>query len=216
MRRKCKSLIKAGIVAAIASSPFGVPAQAGNIVHDSEFITDRNVPSVPRKDGSAAISLLDELTGGTDRNSTRQSGLDSPSNLKGSAPNAPADSRGFVIRANSIAAPSDYDTAAVLGATGFVLDEFLNPSTGISENNPINSAVVDIRDVESLGGTRGDVDLDPIQMLGPVSVNIATYGNTGSSNRFVPYGTKVSPKIVQNFKTIPNKANEYQDQPTVL
>ena len=210
MRNKCKSLIKAGIVAAMASSPFVVPALAGNMVYDSDFTTDRGVPSVSQRQGSAATTLLNGLIGGADGNPTLRNRPElgpehaNSTGLTGSAPYANAKPREFVIRANSIAAPSDVDTATALGGPGFPLDDFLNPGTGIHDNDPLNSAVVDIRGIASHGGTRGGIDLDPIEMLGPVSVSIAPYGNIGSS------------KGVQDLGAVLNLSQEDQDRPLVI
>ena len=194
----------------MASSPFVVPALAGNMVYDSDFTTDRSVPSVSQRESNAATTLLNGLIGGGDGNATLRNRPElgpkhaNSTDLTGSAPYANADSREFVIRSNSIAAPSDVDTATALGGPGFPLDEFLNPGTGIHDNDPLNSAVVDIRGIASHGGTRGGIDLDPIEMLGPVSVSIAPYGNIGSS------------KVVQNLGIAPNLSNKNQDRPLVI
>ena len=210
MRNEWKILTKAGIVAVIAALPFGVPAQAGNMVYNSDFTTDRSVPGVSRRDGTAAIMLLNELIGVTDRTQTLGSRSDSrpnhpnSSNFAYPASYVNAEAPGFVIRTNSIAASSDLISTAVLGGPGFVLDDFFNPSTGSNETNPMNSAVVDIGDVASLDGTGGGIDLDPIQMLGSVSVSIAKYGNIGSS------------KVAQKFEAMPDLTRENQDRPLVI
>ncbi len=57
MQNKCNILIKAGLVAAIASLSIGVPAQAGNVIYDSDSTTDSSVPSVSQIDGNTATTL---------------------------------------------------------------------------------------------------------------------------------------------------------------
>ena len=61
--------------------------------------------------------------------------------------------RVFVIKADSVSAPSDADMAAFLGGPGSALDDFFSPGTVINATHSINTELVDIRDVALLGGT---------------------------------------------------------------
>ena len=76
MQNKCQTLIKTGFVAVIASMPISLPAQASNMLYDYGSTTDSNVPSVSQKDGNTATTLLDEVIGTTDSNSTFRGSLD--------------------------------------------------------------------------------------------------------------------------------------------
>ncbi len=210
MQTKCKFLIKVGFVALIASLAISVPAQAGNMLYDSDSTTDGHVPSVSHKDGNTATTLLNELIGATDSIPTFQGGLGSgPSHANSSTftnlvSSVNSGARVFVIGADSMSAPSDADMAAFLGGPGSALDDSFSPGTVINATNSINTELVDIRDVALLGGTTGGIDFDPIQMLGPVSFGSVPYGNSGSSN------------VVENLDTMPNLSLKSQDRPLVI
>ena len=210
MQNKCQTLIKAGFVAVIASMPISLPAQASNMLYDYGSTTDSNVPSVSQKDGNTATTLLDEVIGTTDSNSTFRGSLDLGPNHANSStfsnlvPPVNSGARVFVIGADSRSAPSDADMAAFLGGPGSALDNFFSPGTVINATHSINTELVDIRDVALLGGTTGGIDFDPIQMLGPVSFGSVPYDNFGSS------------KAVENLETTPNLSQESQDRPLII
>ncbi len=210
MQNKCQTLIKAGFVAVIASMPISLPAQASNMLYDYGSTTDSNVPSVSQKDGNTATTLLDEVIGTTDSNSTFRGSLDLGPNHANSStfsnlvPPVNSGARVFVIGADSRSAPSDADMAAFLGGPGSALDNFFSPGTVINATHSINTELVDIRDVALLGGTTGGIDFDPIQMLGPVSESIIPYGNLGSS------------RVVATLESTPDFSQEKQDRPLVI
>ncbi len=167
MRIKCRTLIKAGIVAAIASLPIAVPAQAGEMSFVSEFAADRNLPSVSQRDGHAVTPVLNDPLGAAESDPTLQGRLHDTvfwsAGEPGSSPDQPdpfastdlasyLNSAGgmFVTGAGPVAAPSNAEMGVYLGRAGSPLDNFSGPDAAIDAINSMTTGPIDFRDVSPL------------------------------------------------------------------
>jgi hypothetical protein len=179
MRNKCEVPIKAGIVVMVAALSISVSALAGNLVHEFGFTPDSNEPSELRRDGHTTVHAtpVAHLNSGAHR---------------------------LASQADVISAPSEADLTAVLGAAGSNQYDFFSPGYMSTATNSTNSELFDIHDVASLDGTGGSARLDPIEMLGPVSASIVTFGDISSS------------QVVGNLDLVPNLSQDRQDRPAVI
>ena len=99
---------------------------------------------------------------------------------------------------------SDAGYAAILDTSESDRPKFFSPVAVGKTVNSTNTDLFDIRDATLLGRIGGGVDLDPMEMIGPVSDGTMAYGNLGSS-LFVG---KISP--------VPNLSNTQDDRPAVI
>ena len=101
-------------------------------------------------------------------------------------------------------APSDADVAAILDIAGSAPYEIFSPATVGNATGSANSELFDIRDSALLGRVGGGLDLDPIEMLGPVSDGTLAVGTFGTT------------QIVESQGSIPILSQGHQDRPAVV
>ena len=94
--------------------------------------------------------------------------------------------------------------AAILGTAPSGQYQFFSPGPDGIETAAIGSESFDIRDAAHLGKIGGRVDLDPLEMLGPVSSGTMTFAHIGLS------------QVVVSQDLVPNLSQTDQDRPTVI
>jgi hypothetical protein len=100
--------------------------------------------------------------------------------------------------------PFDAEFAAILGKSESARHEFFSPVAVGNTTISTNTDFFDIRDSALLGRIGGGVDLDPMEMIGPVSDGTIAYGSIGSS------------QVVESLGPVPNLTNADQDRPAVI